>query len=136
MAWARAKMEADKAANQRNAELDAARSAQAARREEFRARIQAGPTIRVSATDTGFIEQSPRDGSILAAYDTAGDEFEPVAAMAQMMIVEGRDPNSVLEINAFGRLAIGSGQTLAILASSAKDTDTPQCANKATCPSI
>ncbi|MGR3795583.1 hypothetical protein [Vannielia sp. SX4] len=115
-AWGRAKLEADKAEIKRNAELASTRAEEEARRAEFRASIQAGVTIRVSATDTGFIEQSPRDGSIRATYDTASDERGPVAAMAQMMLAEGRSPTSVLEINAFGRTGIGSGQTLTQLA--------------------
>ena len=103
MAWAQAKLEADKAANEISAKEAAARAAEAERQEEFRARIQAGVTIRVSATETGFIEQSPRNGAILAVYDTADDEHDPVAAMARMMIAEGRNPNSTLVVNAFGR---------------------------------
>lgn len=118
-AWAEAKLEADKLANARNAEMAAARAAEERRKEEFRSRIQAGPSIRVSATATGFVETSRRDGSILAVYDTAEDEQGPVASMAQMMIAEGRDPTSTLEIDAFGRPGIGSGRTLADLAASA-----------------
>lgn len=118
-AWAKAKLEADKLANARNAEMAEARAAEERRKEEFRSRIQAGPSIRVSATSTGFIETSTRDGSILAIYDTAEDASSPVAAMAQAMIDEGRDPTSILNIDAFGRPGIGSGRTLADLAASA-----------------
>ena len=116
LAWAEVKLAADKEANKRAAETAAAKAAEHERREAFRARIQAGPSIRVSATATGFIERSARDGSARAVYDTADDARGPVAAMAQMMIAEGRDPNSRLEIDAFGRPGIGSGQTLAELA--------------------
>jgi len=115
-AWAIAKLEADKRANANEAEMAAVRAAEERRKEAFRARIQAGPSIHVSATVTGFIETSRRDGSILAIYDTAEDARGPVAAMAQMMIEEGRSPTSILEINAFGRTGIGSGRTLADLA--------------------
>lgn len=133
VAWGQAQLEADKAVNRRKAEAAAARTAQAARREEFRARIQAGTTIRVSATDTGFIEQSPRNGAVLGVYDTAEDELGPVASMAQMMIAEGRDPNSVLVIDAFGRQGVGSGQTLAQLAST---SDAPEAPAQATTTSL
>lgn len=124
-AWAKAKLEADKQANAQTAEMAAARAAQAAQREAFRARIQAGPTIRVSATATGFVETSRRDGSILAVYDTADDEQGPVASMAQMMIAEGRSPTSTLEIDAFGRPGVGSGQTLAALAGDVISDEAP-----------
>jgi hypothetical protein len=117
-AWAEAKLEADKRQRQEHAEMAAARAAEERRKEEFRSRIQAGPSIRVSATATGFIETSRRDGSILAIYDTAEDEQGPVASMAQMMIAEGRAPTSTLQIDAFGRPGIGSGRTLADLAAS------------------
>lgn len=118
-AWAAAKLEDDKATNARNAAAAAAAGAEAARREEFRQRIQAGLPIKVTATDTGFMEISPRNGSVLAVYPTAGDPRGPVAAMAQMMLDEGRDPNSPLDIHAFGRPGIGSGQTLQQLAATA-----------------
>lgn len=125
-AWAKAKLEADKQANAQAAEMAAARAAQEAQREAFRARIQAGPSIRVSATATGFVETSHRDGSILALYDTADDEQGPVASMAQMMLAEGRCPTSSLEINAFGRPGVGSGQTIATLAASAGGAEAPE----------
>lgn len=124
-AWAKAKLEADKQANANAADMAAARAVQEAQREAFRARIQAGPSIRVSATATGFVETSRRDGSILAVYDTADDEQGPVASMAQMMIAEGRAPTSTLEIDAFGRPGLGSGQTLAALAA-AGGTEAPE----------
>jgi hypothetical protein len=125
MAWGQAKLEADKIANQRSAEVAAARVQQAEREEAFRERIQAGPTIRVSATSTGFIEESVRTGAVLAVYDTAEAAAEPVAAMAQAMIAEGRNPNSVLVIDAFGRPAIGSGQTLGHLAAYGTEISAP-----------
>lgn len=125
MVWAQAKLEADKAANEFSAKAAAARAEQHARREEFRARIQAGAAIRVAATETGFIEQSPRNGNVLAVYDTADDDLGPVASMAQMMIAEGRAPTSVLVIDAFGRPGIGSGQTLAQLAAPVADSEAP-----------
>jgi uncharacterized protein YdcH (DUF465 family) len=118
-AWAKTRLEADKRENAKSIEMAAARAAEERRKEEFRSRIQAGPSIRVSATATGFVETSRRDGSILAIYDTADDEQGPVASMAQMMIAEGRSPTSTLEIDAFGRPGIGSGRTLADLAASA-----------------
>jgi uncharacterized protein YdcH (DUF465 family) len=127
-AWAEAKLEADKQANARAAEMAASRAAEESRKEEFRSRIQAGPSIRVSATATGFIETSRRDGSILAVYDTAEDEQGPVASMAQMMIAEGRSPTSTLQIDAFGRPGIGSGRTLADLAASAGTEATAEAA--------
>jgi len=130
-AWAKAKLDADKLANARNAKMAAARAAEERRKEEFRSRIQAGPSIHVSATATGFIETSRRDGSILAAYDTADDEQGPVASMAQMMIAEGRSPTSVLEINAFGRPGVGSGRTLADLAAAAATEAAPEPASGA-----
>lgn len=135
-AWAQAKLEDDKATNARNAAAAAARAAEAAREEAFRARIQAGPTVRVTATSTGFIEQSPRTGAVFAVYDTADDARGPVAAMAQMMLAEGRDPNSVLEIQAFGRPGVGSGQTVRQLASGLSDTDTPAPAARETAGSL
>lgn len=119
MAWAQAKLEDDKAANALAAAAASAQAAEAARQEEFRARIQAGPNIKVTATATGFMEQSPRNGSVLAIYDTADDARGPVAAMAQIMLDEGRDPTCTLEIDAFGRPGIGSGQTLPQLAATA-----------------
>jgi hypothetical protein len=125
MAWAKAKLEADEKANVVSAQAAAARAMQAARREEFRSSIQAGVTIKVSATDTGFIEPSPRNGSILAVYDTAADARGPVVAMAQIMIAEGRDQNSTLEIHAFGRRGIGSGQTLKQLAYAGREVQEP-----------
>jgi len=118
-AWAQAKLDLDKQANAKANEMAEARVAEERRKEEFRSRIQAGQPIHVSATATGFIETSRRDGSILAIYDTAEDEQGPVASMAQMMIAEGRSPTSTLEIDAFGRPGIGSGRTLADLAASA-----------------
>lgn len=121
VAWAQVKLVADKAANAAIADAAAARSAEEARQEAFRIRVQAGVTISVMATATGFIEQSPRIGAI---YDTADDERGPVAAMAAMMLAEGRDPNSALNIHAFGRPGIGSGQTLGQLAGIATGTST------------
>lgn len=128
MAWAQAKLADDKATNAINAAADAARAAEVERQEAFRARIQAGASIKVSATGTGFIEQHPHDGSVLAVYDTAEDARGPIAAMAQMMLEEGRDPTSTLDIRAFGRQGIGSGRTLQELASSAIGTDNPAAA--------
>jgi hypothetical protein len=125
-AWAEAKLEADKQANAKNAEMAAARAAEERRKAEFRSRIQAGQPIHVSATATGFIETSRRDGSILAIYDTAEDEQGPVASMAQMMIAEGRAPTSTLQIDAFGRPGIGSGRTLADLAASGNSEATAE----------
>ncbi|WP_333814844.1 hypothetical protein [Tabrizicola sp.] len=126
MAWAQVKLEADKVEIENTVKVATVRAEQEAEREEFRARIQAGPPITVFATATGFIEQSPRTGAILATYERRGmgTEAGPVASMAQMMIAEGRDPNSVLTIHAFGRPGIGSGQTLAALAS-VKGTGAP-----------
>ncbi len=128
VAWAQAKLQADKVENENTVRVAAARAEQEARQEEFRARIQAGAPITVTATATGFIEQSLRTGAILATYDTADHELGPVIAMAQMMIAEGRDPNSVLTINAFGRPGIGSGQTLTALVATVKGTDAPASA--------
>ncbi|TGN67331.1 hypothetical protein E4L95_05350 [Paracoccus liaowanqingii] len=121
MAWAAARLEADKASNAVAAEAATARAAEEARQEEFRARIQAGTTIKVMATATGFIEQT-RNGAVLAVYNTADDARGPVAAMAEMMLNEGRNPNSQVEIHAFGRPGIGSGQTLQQLAAIATGT--------------
>ena len=91
MIWAAAKLEDDKQANKCAAEVAADRAAEDARREEFRACIQAGPAIRITATTTGFIGLKPRDGSVLAMCETADDEQGPVASLAQMMKAEGRD---------------------------------------------
>ena len=115
-AWGEAKLKADQQANAKAAEMAMARAKEDQRREEFRSRIQAGPRLRVSATADGFIETSLRDGTILAVYNTAEDARGPVRAMAQEMIAEGRAPNSTLEIDAFGRPGLGSGETLAELA--------------------
>ena len=83
-AWAEAKLADDKISRKRSAEVAAARAAEQQRLEVFRARIQAGQSIRVSATVTGFVEHSTRDGSVLAEYETVDDERGPVAAMAQI----------------------------------------------------
>lgn len=124
-AWATAKLADDRAEIAAMAEAAAAREELEARREAFRALVQAGAPIKVTATATGFIEQSPRDGAVLAVYDTADDERGPVVAMAQMMLAEGRDPSSTLNIDAFGRPGIGSGQTLRQLAGTGTGITTP-----------
>lgn len=125
MAWAQAKLEDDRATNAAAIADADARAALEARQEDFRARVQAGVPIKVTATAFGFVEQSAQNGSILATYDTADDARGPVAAMACMMLAEGRDPNSPLVIHAFGRPGIGSGQTLGQLAGTATGTTTP-----------
>ena len=122
MAWAQTRLEADRAEIASKVADAAARSAEEDRKEAFRVRIQAGETISVMATATGFLEQSPRNG---ATYDTADDARGPVAAMACMMLAEGREPSSVLRINAFGRPGIGSGQTVGQLAGTAADITAP-----------
>jgi hypothetical protein len=45
--------------------------------------------------------------------------------MAQDMIQEGRAPTSILEINAFGRPGIGSGQSLTDLAATGNAAEAP-----------
>lgn len=125
MAWARAKLEDDRADIASMAEAAAARDEMAARQEAFRARVQAGVTIKVAATATGFVEVSSQNGSVLATYDTADDARGPVTAMAQMMLAEGRNPTCILDIQAFGRPGIGSGQTIGQLAGTALGTTAP-----------
>ena len=124
MAWAQAKLADDRAENAARIEAAAAQDELAARQEAFRVRVQAGPVIQVEATATGFVEIIPHNGSAGAVYDCAEDARGPVAAMACMMLAEGRNPASVLKIGAFGRPGIGSGQTLGQLARTAP-TGTP-----------
>lgn len=118
-AWAQAKLADDRADLGAALAEAAARDELEARREAFRARIQTGPAVKVSATATGFVEIDPQDGTIRATYDTADDPRGPVQAMACMMLAAGRSPTAALQIDAFGRPGVGSGQTLGELAGTA-----------------